>query len=89
MSVSDGEARSRTIHVVLVLDPSLSSFRHAHLPKLSAEQEDVLRPRHSAASRTVSRSVDLDICFSGEAICGREGTFFFTASWNNRFCHFM
>ena len=90
ISVSDREARSKTIRVVFALDLSPSSFQHARPPKLSAEQEDVLRPRHSAASTTISTSVDLYFCFSGEAFYRRSGTFFFTASsWNNMFCRFM
>ena len=90
ISVSDREARSEIVRVVFALDPSPSSFQHARPPKLSAEQEDVLRPMYSAASRTMSRSVDLYFCFSGEAFCRRSRTFFFAvSSWNNMFCHFM
>ena len=52
-----------------------------------AEAVDVLRPRHSSISKTVSGSVVADLFYVGKAFCRRGGTFHFTASGNDGFCH--
>ena len=66
MSVSNRKARSRTIPEFLALELAPPASDTPVLPS-GAEAVDVLRPRHSSTSKTVSGSVVRDFCYSGNA----------------------
>ena len=82
LSVRDGKARFRAIHVFFGLDPAPPSFRHARPPKRCRR---VRRPSglDSSASGTVSRSVVPDL-FRKSVRQEKGGTFLSAVCENKR-----